>query len=68
MGLVLGPTGEAEPNCGSDTVYDPGVPTLAYGSTWGRGGIVCESAERGLSCTNREGRGFTLARGSWSAS
>jgi hypothetical protein len=66
VGLVLGPTGEAEPNCGSDTVYDGRSPTLAYGSTWGRDGILCESSESGLACRNREGRGFTLARGSWS--
>ena len=68
VGVDLGVTGPAAANCGSDTVYDGDAPTLAYGSTWSRGGIVCESDESALSCTNSEGHGFTLARGSWSAS
>jgi hypothetical protein len=68
VGVEMGVTGEAGPNCGSDTVFDSGAPTLAYGSTWARRGIQCESRRSGLSCTNRAGHGFTLARGSWSAS
>jgi hypothetical protein len=68
VGVDMGVTGPAAPNCGSDTVYDADAPTLAYGSTWRRGGITCESDESGLTCTNREGHGFALARGSWSAS
>jgi hypothetical protein len=67
VGVDMGVTGAAAPNCGSDTVYDADAPTLEYGSSWTRGGITCESEESGLSCTNQEGRGFTLARGSWSA-
>ena len=68
MGLELGVTGPAAPNCGSDTVFDQDARTLDYGSTWSRRGIVCESHRRGLSCSNREGHEFTLARGSWSVS
>jgi hypothetical protein len=68
VGVDMGVTGPAAPNCGSDTVYDAGAPTLEYGETWSRGGIVCESDESALTCTNREGHEFTLARGSWSAS
>jgi hypothetical protein len=68
VGVDMGVTGPAAPNCGSDTVYDAGAPTLEYGETWSRGGIVCDSDERALTCTNREGHEFTLARGSWSAS
>ncbi|HXV32917.1 MAG TPA: DUF6636 domain-containing protein [Gaiellaceae bacterium] len=68
VGVDMGVTGPAAPNCGSDTVYDADAPTLAYGSTWRRGGITCESDENGLTCTNQEGHSFTLARGSWSAS
>ena len=68
VGVDIGSTGPAAANCGSDTVYDAGAPTLEYGSTWSRGGIVCESEESGLTCTNGEGHEFTLARGSWSAS
>ena len=68
VGLDMGVTGPAAPNCGSDTVYDAGAPTLEYGETWSRGGIVCESEESALTCTNRDGSEFTLARGSWSVS
>jgi hypothetical protein len=67
VGVELGRTGAAAPNCGSDTIFAAGMPTLAYGSTWSRGGVTCESAESGLSCTNGDGHGLTLARGSWTA-
>jgi hypothetical protein len=68
VGLDMGVTGPAAPNCGSDTVYDAGAPMLEYGETWSRGGIVCESDESALTCTNRDGSEFTLARGIWSVS
>ena len=68
VGVDMGVTGPAAANCGSDTVYDAGAPTLAYGSTWTRAGITCESSASALTCTNREGYGFSLARGSWSVS
>jgi hypothetical protein len=68
VGVDMGVTGPAAANCGSDTVYDAGAPVLEYGSTWSRGGITCESEESALTCTNREGHGFSLARGSWSVS
>jgi hypothetical protein len=66
VGVDMGVTGPAAANCGSDTVYEAGAPTLEYRDTWSRGGIVCMSEEDGLTCTNREGHAFTLARGSWS--
>jgi hypothetical protein len=68
VGVELGRTGPATANCGSDTIFADGMPTLAYGSTWARAGLTCGSEESGLSCTNPEGHGFTLARGSWSTS
>ena len=68
VGVDLGVTGAAAANCGSDTVYDADAPTLAYGETWSRDGIRCESEESGLTCTNADGHEFSLARGSWSAS
>jgi hypothetical protein len=68
VGVDMGVNGPAAANCGSDTVYEGDAPTLAYGSTWSRGGIACESDEDGLTCTNPDGHGFALARGSWSAS
>ena len=68
VGVDMGVSGPAAANCGSDTVYDAGAPVLEYGSTWSRGGITCDSEESALTCTNREGHGFSLARGSWSVS
>ena len=68
VGLEIGVTGAASPNCGSDTVFDQGAKTLAYGETWTRREIVCKSRRRGLSCANREGHELTLARDRWSAS
>lgn len=68
VGVDIGVTGPAAANCGSDTVYESDALTLEYGGTWSRGGITCESDESALTCTNREGYAFSLARGSWSTS
>ena len=68
VGLELGVRGPATPNCGSDTVFDQGAPTLAFGSTWTWHKIVCELRRRGLRCTNGGGHELDLARGSWSVS
>jgi hypothetical protein len=68
VGVDMGVRGPAAANCGSDTVYEAGAPTLEYGDTWSRGGITCESDESALTCTNREGYTFSLTRGSWSVS
>ena len=64
-GLEIKPTGRATPSCAGDTALLPGAPVLAYGKTWSRGGITCRSRITGLRCTNRSGRGFTLARERW---
>jgi hypothetical protein len=66
--LEIGRIGAATPNCGSDTILDQNAPTLAYGSSWGREGIACESRRTGLRCSNREGHELRLARGSWAVS
>jgi hypothetical protein len=68
VAIVLPQDDAASPQCAGDTVYDRAAPTLAYGWTWRRDGITCESKETGLSCTNRAGHGFTLARTGWAAS
>ena len=67
VGVDIGTADAAAANCGSDTIFDAGAPTLEYGSTWRRGGITCESDESALTCSNEEDHSFTLARGSWSA-
>jgi hypothetical protein len=66
-GLVLERSGPAEPSCAGDTAYDTAAPVLAYGQTWSRGRITCESRRSGLRCANQDGRGFKLARAGWSA-
>jgi hypothetical protein len=48
--------------CVSDSVYDPSLPPLAYGTPWNQGGFVCKSAVTGLTCTNAAGHGFTLSK------
>jgi hypothetical protein len=68
VGLTIGRTGAAAPNCAGDTIFDTGAPPLAYGSSWARGGIACESRRTGLRCSNRQGHELRLARGSWTAS
>jgi hypothetical protein len=48
--------------CHGDTVELPGSPVLAYGAAWQAFGFTCRSAADGLTCTNRSGHGFFLAR------
>ena len=68
VGIVFGEHHAAAPQCAGDTVYDQEAPTLAYGQSWARGGLRCESRRTGLSCANEDGRSFTLARAGWTAS
>ena len=65
VGLVLGRTGPAAPQCAGDTVFDRHAPILAYGSTWRVSGFACESSESGLRCTSPAGESFKLAREGW---
>jgi hypothetical protein len=37
--------------------------TLRYGATWWRSGVTCRMRTTGLTCRNRSGHGFHLARG-----
>ncbi len=41
------------------------VPVLEYGSTVTSGPYTCSSATNGVTCTDDEGVGFTLARAAW---
>jgi hypothetical protein len=38
---------------------------LPYGKTWSGGGLRCTSESTGLTCRNRDGRGFFLSRENW---
>jgi hypothetical protein len=48
--------------CHTDTVWSDRLPVLRYGATWRGAGITCVSQQSGLTCTNRNGRGFQLSR------
>lgn len=54
--------GASEVLCVSDTAVNPEHPVLAYGSSWSRGGFSCSSAQNGVRCSNRDGRGWELSR------
>lgn len=48
--------------CVSDAVADPGNPVLGYGQSVSLGGIACVSARTGMTCTNADGHGFSVAK------
>ena len=48
--------------CYGDTIMEPGLPVLAYGDVWQRGGFTCKSEQTGVTCFNADRRGFSLAR------
>jgi hypothetical protein len=48
--------------CVSDAVGDLSNPVLGYGEAVSLGGISCVSAKTGMTCTNAEGHGFTVAK------
>ncbi|WP_051265091.1 DUF6636 domain-containing protein [Nakamurella lactea] len=59
---------KAEMRCISDTVMQPGIPTLAYGQKSQVGPITCTSAEDGMHCADSDGHGFRLAKASYDVS
>jgi hypothetical protein len=65
VGVVLDADGTAAPDCAGDAVPEEGVPVLGYGTSWRLMKITCASESTGLTCTNREGHGFELARAGW---
>lgn len=56
------PKGRAERLCYGDTIMDAGLPILAYGEVWQRGGFTCRSEQTGVTCFNADRRGFSLSR------
>jgi hypothetical protein len=48
--------------CVSDAVGNPANGVLPYGEAVSLGGISCVSAKTGMTCTNGEGHGFTVAK------
>ena len=62
MAFGVGAAGKGELLCVGDTVRDPGNPVLPYGEAVSLGGISCVSAKTGMTCTNAERRGFSVAK------
>lgn len=60
--FAVGDSGPGVLACAGDTVRDPRNPVLPYGEAVSLGGISCVSAETGMTCTNRQGHGFSVAR------
>lgn len=60
--FAVATTGKAYLACVGDTVADPNNEVLPYGEALTFGGISCVSAKTGMTCTNAEGRGFSLAK------
>jgi len=58
----LSQTGRASPLCHGDTVYDPNLPKLNYGSSMTKNNITCQSQSNGLTCKNTSGHGFFINR------
>ena len=54
--------GIAEPACVGDSVADPSARVLPYGASLSLGGVTCTSERTGMTCVNRQGRGFSVAR------
>lgn len=55
-----------QPVCNSDTIREPGAPTLGYGAaaTWPGTSVVCLMEEFGVTCVDPDAeQGYVLARG-----
>jgi hypothetical protein len=62
MAFAVGASGKGVLACVGDTVQNPGNPVLPYGEAASLGGISCVSAKTGMTCTNADGHGFSVAR------
>jgi hypothetical protein len=62
MAFWVAPSGPGELACVSDSVAEPTAQTLPYGGTISLGGISCTSEKTGMTCVNRQGHGFRVAR------
>lgn len=58
----VGRGGAGAPVCAGDTVATPDAPVLGYGGSLSGGGVTCTSEKTGMTCTNRHGHGFTVAK------
>ena len=60
--FALEARGKAAMVCHGDTLVDPSAEVVGYGEQVSAGGISCQSAETGMTCKNKKGRGFSLSR------
>jgi hypothetical protein len=60
--FAVGSTGKGVLACVGDTVMDQGNPVLPYGEAVSLRGISCVSAKTGMTCTNGDGHGFSVAK------
>jgi hypothetical protein len=60
--FILGIRGNGYRTCYSDTVINPQNPILQYGATLRYQGITCTSRRTGLTCVNRDQKGWELSR------
>lgn len=60
--FLVGDKGKGFAGCVGDTTIDQGNPVLPYGEAVSLGGIACVSAKTGMTCTNAEGHGFSVAK------
>lgn len=58
----VGRSGPGAPVCAGDTVASPHGPVLGYGQSVSGGGVTCTSERTGMTCVNRQGHGFTVAK------
>lgn len=62
MAFAVGARGKGVLACVGDTVQDPANVVLPYGEAVSLGGISCVSSKAGMTCTNGEGHGFSVAK------
>ncbi len=48
--------------CVGDSVFDPGAFVLGYGKSVSLGALTCTSKKTGMTCTNGQGHGFSIAK------
>jgi hypothetical protein len=58
----MGVRGKAAPVCAGDAVGGNNEAVLGYGKSWERQGFRCNSEPTGLTCVNKDGRGWTLKK------
>jgi hypothetical protein len=64
-GMYVAASKYASPMCAGDSAFDGEGPVLEYGSSWSVAELTCDSESSGLTCSDAQGNGFSLARAGW---